>query len=97
MAIHACQAAFSVSKNDTEQLKLLIKRSVPVQMEELGFKREIFLCEAGNDQVQAGEDQKLDQVVQCAGAGAWHAVAVALPLCITCVGSCNGLSVALWL
>lgn len=68
-----------MSKNDAEQLKLLIKRSVPVQKEELGSKRETFPCEAGNDQMQAGEDQKLDQVVQHAGAGAWHALAVALP------------------
>lgn len=65
-----------MSKNDAEQLKLLIKRSVPVQKEELGSKRETFPCEAGNDQMQAGEDQKLDQVVQHAGA---EAVAVALP------------------
>lgn len=47
-----------MSKNDAEQLKLLIKRSVPVHMEELGSKRETFPCEAGNDQMQAGEDQK---------------------------------------
>lgn len=66
-------------------------------MEELGSKKQTFPCEADNDQMQVGEDQKLDQVVQRAGAGAWHAVAVALPLCITCMGSCNGLSVALWL
>lgn len=49
-----------MSKNDTEQLKLLIRRSFPVQMEELGSKRQTFPCEAGNDQMQAGEDQKLD-------------------------------------
>lgn len=49
MAVHACQAAFSMSKNDAEQLKLLIKRSVPVQMEELESKRETFPCEAGNN------------------------------------------------
>lgn len=47
-----------MSKNDTEQLKFLIKRSVPVQMEELESKRETFPCEADNDQMQAGEDQK---------------------------------------
>lgn len=86
-----------MSKNDTEQLKLLIKRSVPVQVEKLCSQRETFPCEAGNDQMQAGEYQKLDQVVQRARAGAWHAVAVALPLCITCMGSCNGHSMALWL
>lgn len=77
MTTHACKAAFSTSKNDAEQLKFLIKRSVPVQMEELGSKRETFPCEACNDQMQAGEDQKLERVVQRAGAGAWHAVAVA--------------------
>lgn len=51
MTTHACQAAFSMSKNDAEQVKLLIKKSVPVQMEELGSKRETFPCEACNDQI----------------------------------------------